>query len=82
MSRVVRVFWGQCAPPQYPVVTVRGPHNHTSPKWTLDMTHSSLALYWEHDRERATDELRELRAALDFIEGQLLGLSQMTGIDG
>ena len=46
------------------------------------MTHSSLALYWEHDRERATDELRELRAALDFIEGQLLGLSQMTGIDG
>ena len=53
-------------------VRVIGPHNRTSNKWTIDLVHSSLALYWAKDPDRAREELAELRAALDFIERQVL----------
>ena len=52
-------------------IKVRGPHNRASSKWMLDMTHSSLALYWQDDAERAIRELAGIREALDFIEAQL-----------
>lgn len=69
MSRVKRGFgeW----PAGGEIVTVRGPHNRTSDKWTIDMIHSILALYWERDGDRARRELAALRQALDFIAGQL-----------
>lgn len=76
MSRVIKTFghrsaWND-APAGLPTVEVRGPHNSSSEKWALDMLHSSLALYWAKNPERARHELAQLRAALDFIESQVL----------
>lgn len=39
---------------------------------SIDLVHSSLSLYWAKNPECAREELAELRAALDFIEGQVL----------
>lgn len=69
MSRVIELFGNPMD--GVVVVAVRGPHNRTSDKWTIDMIHSGLSLYWERDGDRARRELAALRQALDFIAGQL-----------
>lgn len=57
VARIVKTFGS---------VTVRGPRG-ISRKWKLDMGHSSLALYWVDNPERARSELKDLSEAIAFI---------------
>jgi hypothetical protein len=52
---------------EYGPVTVRSPGPSQREKWTLDMVHSGLSLYWQGRPDRAREELYAIVDGLRHI---------------